>query len=95
VVVRLHGNELLLNLRQQQLRFRQRQTQIGDLTKTLRPTIGITSKLRNCPSAPVPTIRSVHSIHESPAGNIPDRSYRSLHDPPINGRSPRPPVNLL
>jgi hypothetical protein len=37
VVVRLHGNELLLNLRQQQLCFRQRQTQIGDLTKTLRP----------------------------------------------------------
>jgi hypothetical protein len=36
-VVRLHSNDLLLNLRQQQLRFRQRQTQIGDLTKTVRP----------------------------------------------------------
>ena len=36
---------------------------------------------------PVPTKRSVHSIHKSPAANIPDRSYRSFYDPPINGRS--------
>jgi hypothetical protein len=36
---------------------------------------------------PVPTKRSVHSIRESPAGNIPDRSYRSVYHPPINGRS--------
>jgi hypothetical protein len=52
--------------------------------------IGITSKLRDCPSIPVPTKRSVHSIHESPAGNIPDTSYRSVHDPAINGRSREP-----
>jgi hypothetical protein len=37
VVVGLRGNDLLLNLRQQQLRFCQRQTQIGDLTQTIRP----------------------------------------------------------
>jgi hypothetical protein len=37
VVVGLRGNDPLLNLRQQQLRFGQRQTQIGDLTKTIRP----------------------------------------------------------
>jgi hypothetical protein len=37
VVVGLRRNDLLLNLRQQQLRFGQRQTQIGDLTKTIRP----------------------------------------------------------
>jgi hypothetical protein len=37
VVVGLRGNDLPLNLRQQQLRFGQRQTQIGDLTKTIRP----------------------------------------------------------
>jgi hypothetical protein len=33
----LRSNNPLLNLRQQQLRFGQRQTQIGDLTKTIRP----------------------------------------------------------
>jgi hypothetical protein len=33
-------------------------------------------------SSIVPIKRSVHSIRESPAGNIPDRSYRSVHDPP-------------
>jgi hypothetical protein len=37
VVAGLRRNELLLNLRQQQLRFGQRQTQIADLTKTIRP----------------------------------------------------------
>jgi hypothetical protein len=37
VVVGLRGNDLLLNLRQQELRFGQRQTQFGDLTKTIRP----------------------------------------------------------
>jgi hypothetical protein len=49
VVVCLRGNDLLLNLRQQQLRFGQRQTQIVDLTKTVRPadlhhveTLGLT-----------------------------------------------------
>jgi hypothetical protein len=31
------GNDLLRNLRQQQLRFGQRQTQISDFTKTIRP----------------------------------------------------------
>jgi hypothetical protein len=48
-MVGLRGNDLLLNLRQQQLRFGQRQTQIGDLTKTVRPadryqvkTLGLT-----------------------------------------------------
>jgi hypothetical protein len=34
------------------------------------------------PSIPVPTKRSVHSIRESPAGNIPGRSYPNRHDPP-------------
>jgi hypothetical protein len=37
VAVCLRANDLLLNSRQQQLRFGQRQTQIGDLTKTTRP----------------------------------------------------------
>jgi hypothetical protein len=37
VVVGLRGNDLLLNLRQQQLCFGQRKTQIGDLIKTIRP----------------------------------------------------------
>jgi hypothetical protein len=37
VVVGLRGHDLLLDLRQQQLRLGQRQTQIGDLTKTIRP----------------------------------------------------------
>ncbi len=37
MVVGLHGNELLLNLRQQQLRLGQRQTKIGNLTQTIRP----------------------------------------------------------
>ena len=43
---------------------------------------------------PVPTKRSVHSIHESPAGNIPDRSYRSLYDPP-NVRTVPSPAELF
>jgi hypothetical protein len=34
------------------------------------------------PSIPVPTKRNVHSIRESPAGNIPCRSYPNRHDPP-------------
>jgi hypothetical protein len=37
VVVGLHGNHLLLNLRQRLLRFGRRQTHLGDLTKTTRP----------------------------------------------------------
>jgi hypothetical protein len=37
VVVGLRGNDLLLNLRQQQLRFGQRQTQVGDLTEVIWP----------------------------------------------------------
>jgi hypothetical protein len=37
VVVGLRANNLLLNLRQQQLRFGQRQTQVGNITKTIRP----------------------------------------------------------
>ena len=36
VVVGLRGNDLLLNLRQQPLRFGQCQTQIGHLTKPIR-----------------------------------------------------------
>ena len=37
MMVGLRGNNLLLNFRQQQLRFVQRQTQIGDLIKTIGP----------------------------------------------------------
>jgi hypothetical protein len=74
------------NLRQQELRFGQCQTQIGDLTKTIRPADRHHVETPG-PSIPVPTKRSVHSIQESPAGSIPDRSYCSVHDPPINGRS--------
>src|SRR6202161_2882534 len=44
---------------------------------------------------PVPTKRSVHSNRESPAGNIPDLSYRSVYQPPINGRSPLRQVKYL
>jgi len=33
----LRGNDLLLNLLQQLLRFRQRHTQVGNITKTIRP----------------------------------------------------------
>ncbi len=36
-MVGLRGNDLLLNLSQQQFRFGERQTQISDLTKTIRP----------------------------------------------------------
>jgi hypothetical protein len=36
VVGGLRGNDLLLNLRQQQLRFGQCQTQMGNLTKPIR-----------------------------------------------------------
>jgi hypothetical protein len=42
--VGLHGNDLLLNLHQQQLRFGQRQTQIGDVAKSSGRLIAITSK---------------------------------------------------
>jgi hypothetical protein len=37
MVAGLRGNDLPLNLRQHQLRFGQRQAQVGDLTKTIRP----------------------------------------------------------
>jgi hypothetical protein len=37
MVVGLRGDDLLLNLCQQQLPFGQRQTQIGDFTETIRP----------------------------------------------------------
>jgi hypothetical protein len=37
VGVDLRGNNLLLNLRQQLLCFGQRHTQVGDITKTVRP----------------------------------------------------------
>ena len=85
----LRRNDLLLDLHQQLLRFGQRQTQGCDVTKTIRPADRhhlATSRLTI--TIAVPTKRSVHSIRESPAGSISDRSYRSDHDPPINGRSP-------
>ncbi len=37
VMVGLRSNNLLLNLRQQQFRFGQCQTQLGDLTEAIRP----------------------------------------------------------
>jgi hypothetical protein len=82
VVVRLRSDDILLNALQQLLRFGQRQPQVGELAKTIRPadlhhveTSGLTIN-------PLSTNRSIHSIRESPAGNIPDRSYRSDHNPP-------------
>jgi hypothetical protein len=44
--VGLRGNDLLLNLHQQRLRFGQRQTEVGDLAKTISGRlIAITSRL--------------------------------------------------
>ena len=37
MAVGLPGNNSLLNCRQQQLPFRQRQTEVGDIAKTIRP----------------------------------------------------------
>jgi hypothetical protein len=69
----LRGNDLMLDLRQQQLRFGQRQTQVGYLTETIGPADRHHVETSRRPSIPVSTKRSVHSIHKSPAGNIPDR----------------------
>jgi hypothetical protein len=38
LVVGLRGSNILLNARQQLLRFGQRQTQVGEIAKTIRPT---------------------------------------------------------
>jgi hypothetical protein len=89
VVVGLRGDDLLLNTRQKLLRFGQRQTQVGDITKTIRPadlhdveTLGLTIDPRsNQPQSPP------HPRSSQPAKCPTDRTSLIVI-PPISGQSP-------
>jgi len=71
VITGLHGDDGLLDARQELLGLGQRQPQVGDVVEVAGGPSSISSTLRVPPSARVSTSCNTKPIHDPPAGNGP------------------------